>query len=279
MWKEENTRDPLISVIMPAKDSASYIRQAIRSVQRQTYRHWELLVIDDGSGDRTRAIVAEMARGDARIRLLERQRFSSPGLSRRYGIDHASGGWIAFLDSDDLWREDKLDVQLRRAQQSGSRFLFTASAFLVGSGTPCGYVMRVPERVAYPRILRGDMISCSSVLIRRELLDGCFQEPDTSVSEDYAAWIRILRDREAYAEGINQPLLIYRLSGKSISHNKLHSALRTFRTYRHMGLSPFRLCASFAAYALRGLSKYLHIFLSIKRSGGKSAGTSCNNRR
>lgn len=260
----EKTTFPLVSVVMPAHNSAMYIKQAIQSVQKQTFKNWELLVVDGLSQDHTRQIVHEYREQDARIHLIENncaEDCSAAG-NRCRGIECARGKWIAFLDSDDVWLPEKLQIQLTAAQQYAEKFLFTASSFIDKNGKDKRFILHVPQQIAYPEILKQDIISCSSVLIEKDLLEGCFLEKDTQVSEDFSAWIRILRRTDIHAMGIDLPLLKYRLTRKSLSSNKFQSALRTFRTYRYMGLSQLESIYYWVFYVFRSIKKYVGVYRS-----------------
>lgn len=256
---------PLVSIVMPAFNSESYIAQSIESVQKQTFTNWELLIAYSDSGDQTQQIVAEYAKYDPRIHFLENtSNIPIAARNRYYGIQAARGKWIAFLDSDDIWLPEKLEIQLKAAEEKKSKFLFTASAFIDCKGSSRKYILHVPEEISFPEILKQDIISCSSVLIEKELLEGCFVEKDQRVSEDFSAWIRILRRTGICANGINQPLLQYRISRNSISSNKLQSALRTFRTYRYMKLSFAKSVYYWCHYVLRSIRKYFGLAIDRK---------------
>ena len=246
-----------VGIVMPAYNSQRYIAEAIQSVLAQDYRDWELWVADDGSGDDTRKIVRAFARRDSRIHWLKSpQGHTGVCGARARGIEAARTPWIAFLDSDDVWHPDKLGVQLETAGQEKSGFLFTAAGFLDAEGRELAYVQGVPERIGYSELLKGNGIPCSSVLIRRELLEDCFQPRDVGLCEDYAAWLRILRDRVPCAVGIGKPLLKRRLVPGSESSCKLRNALRALKTYRSQNFSAGKALWFWGHYAWRGLVKY-----------------------
>lgn len=253
---------PIISVIMPARNSAEFIYESIMSVREQSFEDWELIVADNGSTDGTAQLVHEAELQDSRIHYYSTpSELPSVAETRRFAISKAAAPWIAFLDSDDLWAPDKLEKQLLFSQELEANFVFTASDFISQNGNKLRYVLHAPKKVSYPRILHQDIISCSSVLIRKELLSDCFTE-DTSLSEDYSAWIRILRDRERYAYGLDEPLLHYRLVRTSLSSNKFKSAVRTYKTYRHMGISFPYTAFNWTIYVCKSLLKYGGIYLS-----------------
>ena len=240
----------LVSVVMPARNSEKTLAQSIESVLAQTCADWELLVVDNGSSDRTAAIVSEYAEKDRRVRLLSCG-IPCAAAARRRGIDEARGEFVAFLDSDDLWLPEKLSAQLAL----GANFSFTGCAYINADGSHRDTVLHAPERVGYPEILKQNVIPCSSVLVRRALLEGCFTETTNELSEDFAAWIRILR-RGAIAVGLDQPLLRYRLSANSLSGNKLRSAIRCFKMYRSVGLSVPQAMRWWLSYVARSVMKY-----------------------
>lgn len=253
-------KNEIIGIVMPTFNSEKYVADAIASVIKQDYTNWILFVVDDCSQDNTRQIVMEFMQQDMRIRWLESPKNHMGACGARYrAIQAAQTPWIAFLDSDDVWAPNKLSMQLQIAEQQQASFIFTGSAFLDANGNLLDYVLNVPERIGYPEILKQDIISCSSVLIRRTLLDNCFQKADAEVCEDFAAWIRVLRNREEYAVGIDMPLLQYRLRPGSLSANKLQSAYRTFKTYRASGLSIRDSVWAWSHYVHRSIIKYSQI--------------------
>lgn len=252
---------PLISIVMPVKNGEKFIGASICSVIAQTYQNWELIIVNDHSSDNTRQLVREYMVSEKRIRLITlKGRKTGAAYSRRCAVNMASGEWIAFLDSDDTWSPDKLMIQMRFAEKKNCRFVFTASSFLNEDGSVKKYVFHIPGKIGFPEILKQDIISCSSVLIKKELLADSFYETSNDICDDYAAWIRILRDNSETAYGIDLPLLRYRISRTSLSFNKFQSAYRTYLTHRHVGLAFPKTAYYFCWYVLRSLKKYTGIY-------------------
>ena len=251
-----------VSIVMPAYNAAATIGQSIDSVLAQTFSDWELLVIDDCSGDGTADIVKEYSARDGRVILFQNVGNQGVSAARNQGVARARGDWIAFLDSDDLWTPDKLDRQVRliRERKDAGRkpdLIFTGSAFISGSGKKLGYRLEVPEEITYRELLKQNLISCSSVLVRRELMLRYPMKRD-DMHEDYAVWLQILKNG-GRAYGINQPLLIYRMSETSKSGNKKKAAFMTYKVYRFMGLNLVQSIYYFCWYAYRNLKKYYAI--------------------
>jgi len=225
---------PHISVVMPAYNAEATIGEAISSVLNQTYDNFELIVIDDCSKDRTTYIISEFAEKDHRICFLRNEKNSGVAFTRNRGVAAAKGTWIAFLDSDDMWREDKLEKQVQLVKQNSDAILtYTSSAFILSDGKKSSYILHAEEKTTYRTLLRKNLISCSSVLVRSDIMKG-IKMPHDKMHEDYYVWLSILK-QYPYALGIDEPLLIYRISNNSKSSNRVKSAKMLFHSYRAVG--------------------------------------------
>lgn len=248
----------MISIIMPAYNAERYLNEAVESVLGQTNSLWELLIVDDNSHDRTAQVAQEYQKRDCRIRYIKNEVNAGASESRNRGVREARGEWIAFLDSDDRWMPEKLEMQLRYAKEQNAEFVFTGSAFMDESGEKLDYYLSVPQQIAYRQLLKQNLISCSSVLIKRELL---LQNPMPAgdMHEDFATWLSILKKTGINAYGLDQPLLIYRISSNSKSGNKWKAAKMTYRVYRYMRLSWWEAGYYWGWYAWKSLKKYKNI--------------------
>lgn len=251
-----------VSVVMPAYNAEKYIEAAIQSVLRQTWTEFELLVIDDGSQDSTAEIAERLAAGDERIAVLRGAENAGVSASRNRGVAQAGGEWIAFLDSDDLWREDKLERQLALLERHPDAVLsYTATAFMDESGRMYSYVMAAEAETVYETLLRKNLLSCSSVMVRRDVM---LRHPmgGDRMHEDYAAWLSVLRETRC-AYGLNEPLLIYRVRRSSKSGRRLRSAGMLYRSYRYVGCSALDAGLLTLCYAVHSISKRA----KIRRAG------------
>ena len=258
-----------VSVVMPVYNAASTILSSVCSVIGQTFEAWELILIDDASGDSSRRVIEDFLyqqRDEVRerIRLLVNEKNLGAAGTRNRGVVEARCSWIAFLDSDDLWDSHKLEEQflflkredgLERKQQTD--LLYTGSAFINAEGRLSKYILHVPEQMYFEMLRKQNLISCSSVLVRRELLLRYPME-NGSFHEDYALWLRLLADGYV-ARGIDKPLLIYRLSEKSRSGDKRRAAMMTYGVYRHVGFSRPVALRCLAFYTWRNMKKYYGI--------------------
>lgn len=250
-----STSAAMVSIIMPAYNSARYISDSIASVQAQTWTNWELIIIDDCSTDQTAEIISSFAMSDSRIKQLTNKVNSGVAQSRNTGIANALGHWIAFLDSDDCWTPDKLARQIAFAHKQAAEFTFTGSAFMDENSSPLSHYLSVPQKVSYTELLKQNIVSCSSVLIKRNLLLPYPMASD-DMHEDFAVWLQILRDTKICAYGLDQPLLIYRISASSKSGNKIKAACMTFRVYRFIGLKLPAALYYWGWYTVKSLFKY-----------------------
>ena len=220
-----------VSIIMPAYNAARFISQSIQSVIDQTYKDWELIIIDDCSTDNTLDIINQFL-NDCRIKVYKNQSNSGVSYSRNHGIKLAKNELISFLDSDDLWLKDKLAKQISSVSQ-GYNFVHTSVAYINDKGQKYRGKYIVPKLLNFKKLLLHNSISCSSVLTRREYLQKHEMSND-KIHEDYSVWLRILRDGVT-AIGIQEPLIIYRLYKTSKSGNKLKSFKMSFGVHRQIG--------------------------------------------
>ena len=246
-----------VSIIMAAYNAEETIELAICSVMMQTYPHWELIVVNDCSRDRTSAIVSSLSELDPRIRLIQNRQNSGVSISRKAGMENANGDWIAILDSDDIWETDKLEKELRLAHEQNAELVFTGSAFVDETTTLLNWMLHVPRTLTFRQLLKQNLVSNSSVLVRSELYKAYYAVND-NMHEDFAIWLGITRTgRKAY--GIDEPLLIYRLAKSSKSSNKLKAAKMNWNTYRYIGLNYITAFFYMCWYTVNGLLKYRHL--------------------
>ncbi len=216
---------PLITIVTPVFNSGRFLRHTIAAVQAQTYSHWEMLLIDDCSTDDTCDIIRSF-HDDHRIHLLKLDHNSGAAVARNTGIRQARGEYLAFLDSDDIWKPDKLQKQLTFMQKGGYSFSFTSLQMVDEEGNP-KKTITVPPRADYRYLLQHTVIATSTVMLHMPDI-GTFQMPLRRGGQDYATWLMLLRRTEA-AYGIAEPLTQYRLCAGSLSSNKLQSVKQVFQ--------------------------------------------------
>lgn len=213
---------PLVSVIMPAYNQEDFIQSSIESVLSQTYSNWELVVINDGSTDRTKEVVESFS--DQRIILINQE---NQGVSktRNNGLAASKGELIAFLDADDLWLPKKLEKQVQQFQTLGENVGFIHAYYTEfdnrGEYSPKPFKhlkgLNIDGDVKRSIVIH-DFVATLTVMIKREVLES-IGDFDTTLSgpEDWDLWIRIA---QKYQFGfIAEPLARYRLSASGLSKN------------------------------------------------------------
>ena len=250
----------LISIIMAAYNAEKTIEQAISSVLNQTYPNFELLVVNDCSKDRTEELVKGIAVNDSRVRLISNIKNSGVSYTRKHGLEEAKGSWIAILDSDDAWAPEKLEKQIVLQKKMSADLLFTGSVFMDSDGRPIAWYLRAPAEVTYRQLLKQNVLSNSSALVRKELYAKHYAIGD-EMHEDFAIWLSILKEgKNAY--GVDEPLLIYRIAKSSKSGNKLKAAKMNWNTYRYVGLNPIEAAYYEAWYMIKNVIKYMNLKIS-----------------
>lgn len=220
--------NPLVSIIMPAYNAERFIRESIESVINQTYKNWELLVINDFSNDLTKVIVEEHCKKDKRIKLLEQEKNKGVAKARNRGIKESKGKYVAFLDSDDLWKNNKLEIQIKYMQVNKIYMSYTGYSYISENGNFIKKIY-IPKSLTYKQALRGNQIGCLTVVIDKSKI-GNFEMPNLK-HEDYATWLNILKN-DIVAHGILEDLAKYRKVNNSISSNKLKTIIWTWKIFR-----------------------------------------------
>ena len=227
--------DELISIIMPAYHAEKTLHQAIDSVLAQTYTSWELIAVNDCSDDRTWEILCDYAAKDRRIHIFSNEVNSGVSATRHRAAVCAKGKWLAFLDSDDAWTADKLAIQTALVKDRQAQLVFSGSQFMDETGRLLDWTLHVPPKIEYRQLLKQNLISNSSALVQKDLYL-TYEAMGDDMHEDFACWLNILKSGIP-AYGVDQPLLIYRLSSQSKSGNKRKAAKMNWNTYRYVGLS------------------------------------------
>ena len=212
---------PLVSVIMPCYNMASYISDSIQSVQRQTYPYWELLIVDDASTDETVNIITSYAQSDTRIRFAIKKH-SGIADTRNQCIQMAQGQFLAFLDADDIWHPEKIDCQLSFMTKKHIGFSYSTYDWIDENGQTLNKVIKTVGDMTYKDYLRNTVIGCSTVMVDTDIV-GKVVVPDFRTSEDSATWLNILK-KGFIAYAIETPLVSYRIRRKSASSNKFKAA-------------------------------------------------------
>ena len=248
------SKKELISIIMPAFNAERFIAESIKSVLSQTNNNWELLIVDDCSQDNTVNVVKEYLEKDARIKLYSNDKSSGPALTRNNAINHASGRFMAFLDADDIWLPEKLELQIDIMLKKGYAFTYTDYHRFSENGTITGHRITTPNNLNYIQLLRNTAIATSTVILDVQKV-GEIKMKQTYY-DDFVCWLEIMkRGHDAYR--INEDLMEYRVTTSSVSRNKINSAKQVWNTYRSVEkLGLFFSVWCFIGYAQNAFIKY-----------------------
>lgn len=255
----ENTKNkgaaPVVTVVMPAYNAQDTIAEAMQSVLNQTMADLELIVVDDCSKDGTLEIVRQIARTDGRVRVIPGQTNMGVASVRNRAIELSEGNYIAFLDSDDVWHPEKLEKQLRRMADAGADICYTSYALVDEALHSIRPDYMVPDRIDYQHLLRENVIGCSTVLIRGEILKEHNFRTDF-YHEDYILWLELLR-AGFIAVGQREILTYWRYRENSRSFNKWKSLGNRWKIYRkYLGMSLGESLGVMVHYAYHGVRKY-----------------------
>lgn len=245
-----------VSIIVPVYNAEKYIKETITSVIQQTYQNWELILVDDMSSDLSCKII-EGFLSDERIHLLKLEKNSKAAAARNAGIKEATGDVIAFVDADDIWKENKLEKQLEFMRENDCAFSFTAYEFADENAVGTGKYVRVPHTLSFKQALSRTIIFTSTVMLdMRKLNKDEIMMPQVP-SEDTATWWKILKTGKC-AYGLNEVLTIYRRPAKSLSSNKFTAIKRIwFLLRKQAGLGVLKSAYYFVFWAVFATARRL----------------------
>ncbi|WP_114749051.1 glycosyltransferase family 2 protein [Pleomorphovibrio marinus] len=242
-----------VSIITPSFNSSTFIRETVDSVICQTYKDWELIICDDGSDDGTIEILKKYVALDQRIKLIQNEVNFGPAVSRNNAIKHASGDFIAFLDSDDVWMPEKLAMQISFMLKNNIAFSFSPYIRITENGDYINTIY-VPSKVNYDQLLKSCHIGCLTAVYSVKMLGKVYM-PNISKRQDFALWLKILR-MIPFAYSFPEVLAKYRVRKNSISNNKFKAAKYQWKVYREVeNLGFFRSVYYFCYYSFLGFTK------------------------
>jgi glycosyltransferase involved in cell wall biosynthesis len=201
--------EPAVSIILPTYNGLPYLREAVESVRAQTFTNWELIVIDDGSTDGSLGWLESV--DDARLRILANEHIAHRARLRNRGLAAARAPWIAFIDSDDRWKANKLERQLEYHDASPAlQWSYTGRVIIDASGHIFHHPQHQPwqphsGQILVPLLAFDARIALPSVIVRRSLLDRVGGFADQRWGEDYELWIRLAQQADCGL--IDEPLV------------------------------------------------------------------------
>jgi len=209
----------MVSIITPCYNASQYISYTIDSVLKQTYPNWELIIVDDCSTDNSSDIIKQFISGDTRIKYFKTDNPSgSPVLPRNIGIEKATGRYIAFLDSDDIWLPTKLEEQLKLFKDDKTAVAFSNYEKMNEAGDRNQRIIIAPKETNYHNLLKGNVIGNLTGIYDTEKVGKVYCQDIRH--EDYVLWLSILK-KGYLAKNTNTVTALYRVRENSVSSNKL----------------------------------------------------------
>lgn len=245
--------EPLVSIITPVYNSEEYLEETILSVINQTYKNWELLLIDDCSTDGSYKII-EKYLVDERMKYFKNKKNSGPAITRNIGLNETKGEYIALLDSDDFWKKDKLKNQVEFMIKNNLNLSHGNYYFCNLKGEIIKNI-KVTEKINYKTLLKENQFKTMTMMIKKEILENVrFQNIK---HEDFAFFLDILKKIDFSLADIDKDDSFCRIGKISVSSNKLKSAIWTWNIYRkYEKLNLIQSVYYFGNYVYRGLRKY-----------------------
>ena len=217
---------PLVTVITPLFNAQDFIGETIESVLDQTYQNWEMIIVDDCSTDNSRDIVKKYEAKESRIKLIELEKnFGGPARPRNVGLDISKGDYLAFLDADDVWLKNKLQVQINEMLVNNLDFTSTDSKFIddnsidtiINKHKIVIFFKKIKRKATLSDVIKGSFISTSSAIVSKNFISKFDENKDFIGVEDMYLWMKILNEKNVRYKYIRDKLIKYRVSSTSLS--------------------------------------------------------------
>lgn len=241
-------------IIMPVYNCEKYIKESIESVKKQTNKNWRLIIIDDLSTDNTIEEISDSIKDiKEKVLLIKLNKHNGVAKTRNIGIENSTNKYIAFLDADDKWKENKLEKQIEFMKKNKYSFTYTQYTYLKDKKEK--KVKTFPNSLNYNQALKNTYILTSTVMIDTSQIPKEYIHMPNVESEDTATWWNILK-KGYIANGLKENLTIYRITKKGLSSNKFRNLKRTWKLYRKQEkLSVIKTIYYFTNYIINAVKK------------------------
>ena len=239
--KHINSADePLVSIITPLYNAASFISETIQSVRNQGYQHWEHIIVDDASTDSSLSIAESLALSDSRIRIIQNTENLGAAVCRNKATEAAKGDYIAFLDADDLWHSEKLEKQVAFMLANDIAVSYSNYTQIDAKGNPVNRRIKALPKLSYTKQLRNNYIGNLTGMYHAKTI-GKILAPELRKRQDWGVWLEAIKRSGKPALGLQEDLALYRVHDGSMSANKRSLVKYNFNFYRkHLGYSWLR---------------------------------------
>lgn len=229
----------LVSIITPLYNSEVFLEKTFNSIRSQTYSNWEWIVVDDFSSDTSFEMIKKYKSFENRIKAFQNKKNEGAAISRNRAIMEAKGRFIAFLDSDDLWTEDKLEKQIAFMLNKKIALSYSNYRVITESGEDTNKEISPPDRLDYQLMLKENQIGCLTAIYDKEMLGKCYM-PLIRKRQDYGLWLSILK-KVTYAYKAPGVSAFYRTRNSSISSSKINLLKYNYKLFREVeGMSTIK---------------------------------------
>jgi len=246
----------LISVIMPYYKKKDFFLESIQSVLSQTYQNFEIIIIYDDPNIIDLKFILEIKKLDKRIKVIKNNKNLGVGISRNIGISYSDGFYLAFLDCDDIWYKDKLEVQINFMKNNKISFSYT-SYDVINSKNIIINKKEVAEKITFNDLLRNCDIGLSTVIMNKNLISDSCKFPKLKTKEDFVLWLTLAKKMDLH--GINLSLSQWRKLNNSLSSYKFQKIKDGFNVYKkYMKFSYLKSCLYLIILSINFLKKNLY---------------------
>jgi teichuronic acid biosynthesis glycosyltransferase TuaG len=247
----------LVSIIMPYYKKRAYIKKSVLSILRQSYENFEVIIIYDDIDHSDISFINNIKKLDKRIKVIYNKKNIGAGPSRNVGISFAKGSIIAFLDCDDTWSHNKLNLQINFMSRKKADFSFTSYNLINCNSKKIGIRLAKPI-LTYQDLLSSCDIGLSTVMLKKKIINNYYKFPKLKTKEDYVLWLKLAKKKIVF-HGMNIPLTQWRATNISLSANSIQKIFDAFLVYnKYMKFNFFKSCQSVFLLSLNYIiKKYL----------------------
>lgn len=257
---DSKTIKPLVSIITAMYNSEAFISESINSVINQTYKNWELLLIDDFSTDKTLQIIQPFLDRNSNIKLIKNNTNQGAGITRNKGIEAANGDYIAFLDGDDVWKSEKLEIQIAFMQNHACDVSFSSYEQIDEEGTALNKLVKALPKLTYSKFLKSNYIGNLTGIYSAKAI-GKIEAPNLRKRQDWMLWLAAVKKSGKPALGIQESLAYYRVRKDSMSSNKFNLLKHNYWVYKKgLGFSTLKSLYSMLVFLKE------HFFVKSKQT-------------
>lgn len=251
--------EDLVSIITPVYNCKHLIEETIKSVISQTYKNWEMILVDDCSPDNSADIIKKYEEKDNRIKYLKLQENSGAAVARNYALENSKGRFIAYLDADDLWKPEKLEKQIQFMLDNDYAFTCTDYEKIDETGKSLNKIVKIPQKVNYNLFLRNTIIQTVGVMVDTKITGKeVLVMPNIRRRQDAATWAQLLKAGYDCYE-VPENLSYYRVVSNSLSSNKFKAIKMNWYWYRKIEKLPLcKTCYCFIGYAFNAVKKRIY---------------------